>query len=458
MERSYIIIGLAIALFASCSTQEKDFQGPLQGDVFYASFEQPAEEGTKVYANENLHLRWNADDRVSIFDKVTYNQQYQFAGETGDNAGEFQLVNGNVFVTGNPISHVVSVYPYQKSTGITEDEVLTVTLPAEQTYAENTFAPGANTMVSVSSGNVLQYKNVGGYLMLKLYGEGVSVSSITLQGNNGEKLAGKASVTMPLGGVPTVVMKDDATTEITLSCDIPVRLGATAEESTQFWFVVPPVTFSRGFSITVNCSDGVFSKTTDKASVIERNKLSKMAPIEIDSASPLPIDLGLSVKWASFNLGASKPEEYGDYYSWGEIEPYDNYYSSDLNGYSDVLDPEHDAARIILGGSWRIPTQEEWTELSENCNFEWTSMNGIIGYRVTGKKNSEFESASIFLPAAGFMSYGEFYQVSTIYTESNYGDYVCSSKRNPEFHFTVSRRALDAWNLYDGRTIRPVCN
>lgn len=281
MKRCSLLFGLAIALVASCSTQEKDFQEPLQGGIFFASFEQPAEEGTKVYANENLHLRWNADDRVSIFNEVTYNQQYQFTGETGANAGEFQIVNGDVFVTGNRISHKVSVYPYQKSTVITEDEVLTVTLPAEQSYAENTFGLGINTMVSVSSGNVLQYKNIGGYLMLKLYGEGVSVSSITLKGNNGEKLAGKAFVTMPLGGVPTVVMKDDATTEITLSCDIPVRLGATAEESTQFWFVVPPVTFSRGFSITVICSDGVFSKTTDKVSVIERNKLAKMAPIDL---------------------------------------------------------------------------------------------------------------------------------------------------------------------------------
>lgn len=282
MKRNSLLLGLAIVLVASCSTQEKDFQEPLQGDVFYASFEQPVEEGTKVYANENLHLRWNADDRVSIFNKVTYNQQYLFAGETGDNAGEFDIVNGDVFVTGNVISHVVSVYPYQKSTVITEDEVLTVTLPAEQSYAENTFGLGANTMVSVSSDNVLQYKNVGGYLMLKLYGEGVSVSSITLKGNNGEKLAGDTNVTMPLDGVPTAMMAKNSTTEITLTCSKPVTLGATAEESTQFWFVVPPVTFEDGFTITVNGSlGGVYEKSTTKRIVIDRNKLSKMSPMEV---------------------------------------------------------------------------------------------------------------------------------------------------------------------------------
>ena len=252
--------------------------------MFYASFEQPADIDTRVYANEDFLLRWNADDRVSIFNTITYNEEYRFTGETGDNGGSFSRVN-NDFITGNTIPHVVSVYPYQKSTKITEDEVLTVTLPAEQTYAENTFGLGANTMVSVSSDNVLQYKNIGGFLMLKLYGEG-SVSSITLKGNNGEKLAGKASVTMPQDGVPTVSMADDAETEITLTCPEPVALGATGEESIHFWFVVPPVTFEKGFTITVAGDDGVFTKTTEKALTIDRNSLSKMSPIEVDLSKP----------------------------------------------------------------------------------------------------------------------------------------------------------------------------
>ena len=282
--RRFYAYGLAIAFLAACSTQEKDFQTPQQEDViYYASFEQPTEEGTRVYANEDLLLRWTADDRVSIFGKNTLNQQYKFLGETGDNSGGFSKVDGAEYVTGNPISHTVSVYPYQASTKITEDEVLTVTLPAEQHYAENTFGLGTNTMVSVSSDNFLQYKNVGGYLMLKLYGEGVSVSSITLKGNNGEKLAGKATVTMPLDGVPVVVMADDAATKITLVCDAPVALGATSEESTEFWFVVPPETFCQGFTITVKASSGgTLEKSTDKSITIERSKLSKMSPMAVD--------------------------------------------------------------------------------------------------------------------------------------------------------------------------------
>ena len=283
MKRIALYFGIATVLVASCSVQEEDFKTPQQGDViYYASFEQPTEEGTRVFANEDLLLRWTADDRVSIFGKNTFNQQYRFLGETGDNSGGFSKVDGAEYVTGNPISHTVSVYPYQASTKITDDEVLSVTLPAEQHYAENTFGLGANAMVSVSADNFLQYKNVGGFLRLSLYGEGVTVSSITLKGNNGERLAGKASVTMPLDGVPTAVMADDATTDITLICETPVQLGATAEESTQFWFVIPPVTFSKGFTMTVNePSSGTFEKSTDKTIKIERNNLSKMSPIEV---------------------------------------------------------------------------------------------------------------------------------------------------------------------------------
>lgn len=481
MKRVALYLGLAAALMASCSIQEEDIKTPQQDDViYYASFEQPTEDGTRVYANEDLLLRWTADDRVSIFGMNTYNQQYKFLGETGDNSGGFSKVDVAEYVTGNPISHTVSVYPYQSSTKITEDEVVTLTLPAEQHYAENTFGLGANTMVSVSENNFLQYKNVGGYLVLKLYGNGVSVSSITLKGNNGEKLAGKATVTMPLDGVPTVVFADDATDEIALVCDSPVALRATTEESKDFWFVIPPITFSKGFTITVTKADGaVFVKSTSKNIVIERSNLTKMSSMEVVGGTPVPeaIDLGLpsGLKWASFNLGASAPEEYGDYYAWGETEPKEDYswsnynwcmgtdksmtkYCSDLsygyNGFTDtkaVLDSEDDAASANLGVKWRMPTRDDWIELQTYCTLEWTSMNGIGGRKVTGPNGN-----SIFLPAAG-TRYG-----NTLAGAGSKGYYLPSTL-NTKYPNTVTFLFFSSNSLYSinyyryyGRSIRPV--
>ena len=247
---------------------------------------------------------------MSIFNQNTYNQQYKFLGETGDNSGEFAKVEGAEFVTGNPIANVVSVYPYQESATILESEVMTLTLPAEQHFADKSFGLGANTMVSVSADNFLQFKNLGGYLRLSIYGRGLTVSSIVLKGNNGEKLAGKATVTMPLDETPTATLEEDATDEISLICDTPVMLGNAADASTDFWFVVPPVTFSKGFTITVNdSSGGTFEKSTDKTVTVERNNLSKMSPIEVVLVHvPEAVDLGLpsGLKWASFNLGADQ--------------------------------------------------------------------------------------------------------------------------------------------------------
>ena len=289
MKRFALYFGLAAALVASCSTQEKDFQPPLQDDVvFYASFEQPVDEGTRVYANEDLLLRWTADDRISIFNKNTYNQQYRFAGETGDNAGGFDKVAGSEFATGNAISHVVSVYPYQSTTKISESESVTLTLPAEQHFAENTFGLDANTMVAVSEDNNLQFKNVGGFLRISLFGKGITVSSITLKGNNGEKIAGKATLSMSFNGLPTVEMTNEASTAISLICYTPIDLNSSVENSKDFWFVIPPITFSKGFSITVFADGGVYEKVTNKSITISRNNLSKMAPIEVEKKVAQP--------------------------------------------------------------------------------------------------------------------------------------------------------------------------
>ena len=132
------------------------------------------------------------------------------------------------------------------------------------------------------------------------------------------------------------------------------------------------------------------------------------------------MDLGLSVKWAIFNVG--------DYFAWGETEPKENYdwstYKFRTSGDSNVkfskyntdrrfgqvdnktvLDPEDDVAHVIWGGNWRMPTKAEWDELINNCIWTWydsdnTEFNGVAGYKVTSNKDG-YTDRSIFLPAAG---------------------------------------------------------
>ena len=140
--------------------------------------------------------------------------------------------------------------------------------------------------------------------------------------------------------------------------------------------------------------------------------------------NPVAVDLGLpsGLKWASCNVGATSPEEYGGYYAWGEVEEKSNYSWSTYkwcNGSYDTqtkyctssscgtvdnkttLDPEDDVAHVQWGGNWRMPTKTEQDELRSECSWFWTSVNGVNGYQVTGPNGN-----SLFLPVAG-CRYGE---------------------------------------------------
>ena len=279
---------LPLLLTVSCSVLEEDNAQTLDSsnDVFYAKMETPAEASqTKVYVDENLRVLWHKNDCVSIFNKNSYNQEYRFTGETGANAGSFEKIPVEDFITANPLDNIYSIYPYRNTTEISNQGRISVELPATQSYAQNSFGPGVNTMVSVSSDNMLMYRNVCGYLVLKLYGDDVNVSSISIIGNNNEKLAGKAYVSIPSSdGIPFVELSEEGTNQVTLVCDTPVKIGTTLEDYTEFWFVLPPVVFSNGFTICIQDSNSgpwTFKKSTSGEVVINRNSITHMAALDI---------------------------------------------------------------------------------------------------------------------------------------------------------------------------------
>ena len=132
------------------------------------------------------------------------------------------------------------------------------------------------------------------------------------------------------------------------------------------------------------------------------------------------VDLGLpsGTKWATMNVGATAPEEYGNYYAWGETTTKNDYswsnykfFSSDIDGFTKycidnkwgildnktTLEAADDVAKQKWGGNWRMPTIDEWQELIDNCTWTWTTKNGVNGYEVKATNGN-----SIFLPAAGY--------------------------------------------------------
>lgn len=195
------------------------------------------------------------------------------------------------------------------------------------------------------------------------------------------------------------------------------------------------------------------------------------------------VDLGLSVKWASCNLGASKPEEYGNYYAWGETKPKTKFgwntykWSIDKKEFLSktknlikycnnrklghkhfvdnltVLTPDDDAATISLGKHWRMPTKEEMQELKDKCTWTFTTMNGVAGVKVTGPNGN-----SIFLPAGGWHSY------TFNYGEGEYGYYWTATLKE---EYTIEayilwiplekKKSSINWEPRDyGLSIRPV--
>ena len=177
------------------------------------------------------------------------------------------------------------------------------------------------------------------------------------------------------------------------------------------------------------------------------------------------VDLGLSVYWASCNLGAEKPEEYGEYYAWGETKPKSSYTKENYSYYNasttlytdignDISGTQYDAATVNLGSDWRMPTKDEMQELIDNCIWEWTQINGINGYKATSKINNN----SIFLPAAGKYYY---YNGTIIIYKNEDLEYWTANNYNAEHSYFVNKGILSTGRMYwtskcDGQSIRPV--
>jgi hypothetical protein len=166
------------------------------------------------------------------------------------------------------------------------------------------------------------------------------------------------------------------------------------------------------------------------------------------------VDLGLSVKWASWNVGAVKPEEYGGYFGWADPTGLKTSRSNsdypNANPPQNICGTEYDAAHVHWGGSWRLPTREEQLELVNACTWTHTSLNRIQGYRVTGPNGN-----SIFLPAAGGRIGMEImYRVSG----ADFWSGNLSSNTDEAYYmwFYGGRQAVEDLPRYYGFAVRPV--
>lgn len=423
----------SLVILASC----KDEMSPVITDIrepvrtFAASTENC---DSKTASDEVGDIIWNAGDRVSVFEACTVNRQYRITEQSaGSRTAELESVDPDGPDSGEPLDNNVAYYPYSESTSVravTDGYELAVDLPRTQQYAEGTFGNGNFPMVAVSpdTDSNLVFRNILGCLKIQLVGS-ATITSVSVTGNNDEILCGPAVVTASSTAAPAIALSDADAKTVTLDCGVD---GIKLDRNTPTTFVLalPPVTMSNGFKIVItDIYGGQMQKTTTKEQVIGRSKMLKMPAFKYFFAEA--IDLGLSVKWSSVNMGACRPGDAGDYYAWGETKAYGEDYPENLHNaiwgstikthYSNytymfsegteweeceknitkynatdgkiVLDPEDDVVAREWGDGWRMPTVKEMGELmSQPWNKHWypyaTVVNGEIGYEFVGRNGN----------------------------------------------------------------------
>lgn len=215
--------------------------------------------------------------------------------------------------------------------------------------------------------------------------------------------------------------------------------------------------------------------TTKKRTAYTKKKVYDPTDAYVISTSQC-VDLGLSVKWASYNLGASSPEQAGDYYAWGETSAkttsYDpifyKYYDGNYTFLGDSIsgNASYDAARAQWGAPWRMPTKGEFAELVKLCTWKWTTYGGIKGYKVIGPNGN-----AIFLPAAGYRylfsvhesgKKGGYWSGTITRTYHNNGSAEPSWENAYQLRFMNTSYSTDYYVTGDirhnGWPIRPVCD
>ena len=462
-----------IALAASCA---REIQSDSMSDVF-RRYNISIDESTKTELSgtgSKRQVNWSEGDEIKYY---TVSKQSSAASTAVNIAGSSAYVE---IPRGRNDEFINAVYgaAQLKSSSSTES-IMYITSPVKIAQRFTSFAD-AHVCAAFSDdieNPELKFHNAAPVFKFTSV---AAVSKVVFRGNNDEVITGGSNGDLKIsysGGAITTEASSTGGKSVTI---------ATNGDALDFYFAVLPVSFANG--ITIDCYDAdnalIFSKKAGgPINTVSGNCTVKLLNLGnaqdwIASAPPTAVDLGLSVKWASFNVGATKPEEYGDYFAWGEIAPKSEYkwanyqFGTSKNGpfskyvldstygtidHKTVLDLADDAAHTAWGDDWRMPTKEEVSELmnSSNCTWTWTTKNGVPGYKVTSRK-SGYTANSIFLPANGMKSG---YSLSDGGTAGNY--WTSSISVSFPYYaispfFDSSKKVSDNCYRYFGLGVRPV--
>ncbi len=459
MKKSLTIIALAaLVMLAGCKKNEQT-----TGTKLTAGIEKHKSDSKTSL--DGLQIKWSENDQLYVNNGTT-SACFTLVSGAGTTKGEFATEGEYPFAAENN----VAVYPYNNDITVSGTTV-TMTLPAEQAASgAGSFGNGANPMLGTFSDmDNLTLTSLCGVLCLQLTGNDVNITAIEIVGGPDDKLNGTFTVDYmnPEPTYPT-----EGTNTVRLNCN------ATLTTTAQKFYVVVPAGTLHGLTMKVyNGNNEIFSKSTANNVPVYVNTLSTMDPVEVAHEY---VDLGLpsGFLWATCNIGANAPEEYGDYFAWGETQmkttynwstyqycngsqntltKYCNKANYGYNGFTDnltTLQLSDDAARANWGGNWRMPTKEDFQELYNNTTVTYTQQGGVNGLLFTAANNN-----SLFLPAAGGRSGDEPYDAGDCghYWSSSLNTGSPSEAWQFFFGFFGSDYFnVTCYNRDNGFTVRPV--
>ena len=423
-------IGLGILLAASCAKVEElqtpeaeamEEEAPLV--TFRASTEQ--KEGTKTTLDEDfVTILWKEIEDINV---INGPQNKKFTAKTG---GEVDVADFQGHISIDDAQPIYAVYPYNEEAFLIDGDKILTNLPSFQEGVPDTFADNLFPSVAKAQPGAdhLSFKNIGTGLRFKFSEAGYR--SVKLTGNANELIAGPVLITFDASGMPQPDANfsgdhEDEYGRPTSSVTVTAPDGGTFAPDTWYYLVCLPVTFQKGITLTVTGDNGISYYKTDETVTFERSAFKQATNLDQKAVAfePQYVDLGLSVPWATTNVGSSDPTGYGDFFAWGETEPkgeflesnykwgtFDRNQGATLTKYNLnpacgpvdgkwTLEPEDDAATANWGDGWRTPTAAELAELQRECTWTWQDNydnTGVPGFLVTGPNGN-----SIFIAASG---------------------------------------------------------
>ena len=310
MKTKWMLIPV-VALALGC-TRELDTQTiAVEGDItLYATSGEP---GTKTALQQDGSIFWSPGDRISVFygDK---SGMFESTNTAEAAAAEFRGSLEDFTLDGT--TEFVAAYPYSPDNGYSEN-TLSMNLPTVQMAEKKTFVRGVFLSVAKSKDQNLYFYNVCGGVKFTL--NRGDITKVVFRGNNGEILSGRLAVEFSSDGSPIITDITEGTDFVTLIAPSKRTLDAKCP----YYLVIAPQTLTKGYTMELYAGEQLVDTITSESPVtIRRSVWGVLKDLGTEViVEPEMVDLGLSVQWATFNLGATRPEQTGYYYAWGETEP-----------------------------------------------------------------------------------------------------------------------------------------